>query len=235
MTTIGANITLNPIVNHGKLYFDFILLIFNCKKYEYKATKQKQTWLKDFTAIPFFHVRGDPLLLVDFYIDYHNNLLWVKTLDDYNSLPKKVIAAYKAMSELFVFKYIFKTDDDQNLISINFLKTLQSLLLETKPRIHYGGHLIKVERAYLSQYYRIHPELPTRLPVLATKYCSGRFYFLSDLAVNQLIDTKTELIDKEYLEDYAIGYHLDEIFKTNLLNLDTNKHFVDFSYYEDAI
>jgi len=214
----------------NKLYFDFILLIFNCQKYEYKAAKQKETWLKSVTTIPYFHVRGDIALETDFHIDYLNNLLWVKAADDYNSLPKKVIAAYKAVSELFVFKYIFKTDDDQNLTSVNFFKTLQSVLLDTKPQIHYGGHLIKVERAYLSQYYRIHPELPTRLPVLACKYCSGRFYFLSDLAVTYLITNKDELINKEYLEDYAIGYHLDDAFKPNILNLDTNKHFVDFSY-----
>jgi len=217
-----------PILNHGKLYFDFILLIFNCKKYEYKAAKQKETWLKAVTTIPYFHIRGDPLLATDYQIDYRYNLLLVKVLDDYNSLPKKVVAAYKAINELFVFKYIFKTDDDQNLTSIHFFKTLQSVLLDTKPQIHYGGHLIKVERPYLSQYYRIHPELPTRLPVLATNYCSGRFYFLSDMAVKQLIDTKSELINNEYLEDYAIGYHLDDMFKTNILNLDTNKHFIDF-------
>jgi hypothetical protein len=218
------------MTTNGKLYFDFILLIFNCKKYEYKAAKQKETWLKDVTTIPYFHIRGDPLLATDYQIDYNNNLLLVKVLDDYNSLPKKVVAAYKAINELFVFKYIFKTDDDQNLTSVNFFKTLQSVLLDTKPQIHYGGHLINVERPYLSQYYRIHPELPTRLPVLACKYCSGRFYFLSNSATKHLIDTKSELINNEYLEDYAIGYHLDDMFKTNILNLDTNKHFIDFSY-----
>ena len=216
------------ILNHGKLYFDFILLIFNCEKYEYKAAKQKETWLKAVTTIPYFHVRGDTLLETEYRVDYHDNILWLKVADDYNSLPKKVVAAYKAVNELFVFKYIFKTDDDQNLISPHFLNTLKGLLLDKKPQIHYGGHLIKVERAYMSQYYRIHPELPTRLPVLACKYCSGRFYFLSDSAVTQLITNKADLINNEYLEDYAIGYHLDDEFKTNILNLDTNKHFVDF-------
>jgi hypothetical protein len=212
----------------NKLYFDFILLIFNCKKYEYKAAKQKETWLKEVTTIPYFHVRGDIALEIEFYIDYDNNILWVKVDDDYNSLPKKVVAAYNAVNELFVFKYIFKTDDDQNLTSVDFFKTLQSVLLDTKPKIHYGGHLINVERPYLSQYYRIHPELPTILPVLATNYCSGRFYFLSDTATKYLITNKADLINKEYLEDYAIGYHLDPMLKTNMLKLDTNKHFVDF-------
>jgi hypothetical protein len=210
-------------------FTEFILLIFNCEKYRYKALKQKETWLKNFTSLPFFHVIGNPQLTNDYLFIYSENILYVKTEDDYNSLPKKVIAAYEAVQKEFIFKYIFKTDDDQNLIQIKFLDILKNLLINKLPKIHYGGEFINVDKPYLSQYYNIHPELPKHLPVLKTQYCSGRFYILSDLAIQYLI-SKKELICKEYLEDYAIGYYLDPVLKTNILNLQTNKYFIDFNF-----
>ena len=206
---------------------DFILLIFNCKRYEYKALKQRETWLKD-VSIPYFHVQGVPELESDYQFDDDNHFLYVKVLDDYNSLPKKVIAAYHAVNQEYTFKYIFKTDDDQQLLDIKFLVTLQKILQTKIPKIHYGGHIVNVEKPYLSQYHTIHNELPKFLPVLATRYCSGRFYFLSDLAIKQLL-TKTVAIGKEYLEDYAIGYYLDPALKTTMLKLQTNKYFIDYN------
>lgn len=208
------------------LHFDFILLIFNCKKYEYKALKQKEMWLKELTFMPYFHVQGEPNLETEYQIDYNTNKLYVKVDDDYNSLPKKVIAAYNAINQLFVFKYIFKTDDDQNLSDIKFFTAIQKILLSKTPKIHYAGYVIDVQMPYLSQYNKIHPELPSELPVYPTKYCSGRFYLLSDLAIQQLISKKT-LIEGEYLEDYAIGYYLDPLLKTTMLNVQTNKYFTD--------
>ena len=208
---------------------DFILLIFNCKKYEYKALKQKQTWLKDVTFMPYFHVLGDPSLISDYYFDHANHILLVKTLDDYVSLPKKVIAAFNAIYNEFVFKYVFKTDDDQQLSSAKFLTTIQQIVSTKVPKIHYGGHIVDVTKPYLSQYHTIHSELPTQLPVLPTRYCSGRFYLLSDLAVQYLI-TKRANIEGEFLEDYAIGYYLDGVLKTSMLNIQTNKYFTDFEF-----
>lgn len=208
---------------------DFILLIFNCKKYNYKALKQKETWLKDFNLMPYFHVIGEPNLDSDYNFDTTNKILYVKVEDDYNSLPKKVIAAYSAINKEYIFKFIFKTDDDQELVFPKFLTTIQKLLLDplNGSKIHYGGHIVDVDKPYLSQYHTIHPELPENIPVLKTQYCSGRFYFLSDLAIQQLI-TRSAQIGKEYLEDYAIGYNLDPVLKKNILNIQTNKYFVDF-------
>lgn len=212
---------------------EFILLIFNCQKYRHKALTQKKTWLKDFNIMPYFHVIGEPTLDTDYRFDYSENVLYLKVFDDYNSLPKKVIKAYEAVNKEFAtkFKYIFKTDDDQNLNNIKFLTTLKNLLLTKNPTIHYGGHIVNVDKPYLSQYNRIHPELPSYLPVLQTKYCSGRFYILSAMAVKDLLG-KRELIELEYLEDYAIGFFLDNDFKTNMLNIETNKYFTDFELFE---
>ena len=38
--------------------------------------------------------------------DFNNSILYVKTNDDYVSLPKKVIAAYEAIHETYIYKYI---------------------------------------------------------------------------------------------------------------------------------
>jgi len=205
---------------------EFILLILNCKKYHFKSLKQKETWLKNFTLMPYFHVIGEPELNTNYKFDHDNNILYVKTPDDYNSLPKKVIAAFTAVNQEYTYEYIFKTDDDQMLHNIKFLTTIQSLLKNKIPKIHYAGNIINVLNPYLSQYNIIHPELPENLPILKTRYCNGRFYTLSALAIQQLI-SKTAAINKEYLEDYAIGYNLAPVLKTNMLHIYTNKYFTD--------
>lgn len=207
---------------------DYILLILNCKKYIYKASKQKETWLKNFTLMPYFHVIGDIELTTNYMFDRENNILYVKTEDDYNSLPQKVISAFIAVSLEYKFEYIFKTDDDQMLQIEHFLPSIQSILKKKTPKVHYGGNIIKVAKPYLSQYHKIHPELPHNLPVLATTYCNGRFYLLSALAIQQLI-TKSKCICREYLEDYAIGLNLDPVLKKNTLFIDSNKYFCDFT------
>jgi len=124
------------------------------------------------------------------------------------------------------FKYIFKTDDDQMLIKPNFFDTIINLISNKIPIVHYGGYIVDVPQPYLSQYCKVHPELPTYLPVLKTRYCNGRFYFLSSKAISVLI-SKREKIKEEYLEDYAIGYYLPELYKENMLNISTDKIFKD--------
>ena len=207
---------------------DFILLIMNCEKYSWKADIQRNTWLKNIPPyLKYYHVIGDENLETEYkFVNENNNILYVKTLDDYNSLPNKVITAYKAINETFEYKYIFKTDDDQNLVNEKFFDVLKNLLISKTPQTHYGGHVVDVNKPYLSEYYKLHPELPKHLPLLVTKYCSGRFYFLSSKAVSYLL-TQRENIIKEFLEDYAIGYNLHDYFKQNLLKLQTSKSFKD--------
>ena len=215
------------------LQVDYILLIFNCKKYGYKAQLQKDTWIPLMTKnLLHFHVQGDPNLETDYQFIKEENLLLVKVEDDYNSLPKKVIRAFQAIKETYQFKYIFKTDDDQEVTNIKFFDTV-ILLLNRKyddfeTRIYYGGYIVNVQNPYQSQYYRIHAELPENLLVKATKYCSGRFYFLSCDAVRFLVEDRKADVEAEYLEDYAVGYHLADKFKINMLPLDTNTYFIDF-------
>jgi hypothetical protein len=206
---------------------EFIMLILNCKKYAKKALFQKMTWLKLIPpSLKYYHVIGDEQLETDFHFDNENNVLFVKTADDYVSLPKKVIAAYSAIYKTFDFKYLFKTDDDQILVNNHFFEMICGLINVTKPKTHYGGFIVDIKQPYLSEYHILHPELPKHLPLYATKYCSGRFYFLSSDAIKYLL-LKRENIEKEYLEDYAIGFNLNVKFKMNMLNICSNKYFTD--------
>jgi hypothetical protein len=205
---------------------EYIMLIMNCKKYLKKAKFQKMTWLKNIPSyLRFYHVIGEPELDDYYKFDHENHILWIKVEDDYNSLPKKVIRAYEAVTNTFDFKYLFKTDDDQILVNDKFFDVVKGLT-SSNNRIHYGGYIVDVKQNYLSQYYKIHPELPEYLPVLQTKYCSGRFYFLSKAALNNLL-TRKNFIEKEFLEDYAIGFNLAPYYKENMINLITNKFFTD--------
>ena len=205
---------------------EYIMLIMNCKKYLKKAKFQKMTWLKNIPSyLRFYHVIGDPELEEYYKFDDENKILWIKVEDDYNSLPKKVVRAYEAVYKTFEFRYLFKTDDDQILVNNKFFDVIKGLTnMETK--IHYGGYIVDVKQNYLSQYHKVHPELPEYLPVLRTKYCSGRFYFLSIAAISNIL-SKKKIIEKEYLEDYAIGLNLDPYYKENMINLLTNKFFTD--------
>ena len=217
---------------------DYVLLIFNCVKYRHKALKQKDTWIKQLPKLQnnliYFHVIGNPDLEseTDYLFDETERILWLKVADDYNSLPKKVINAYETISKVYNFKYIFKTDDDQMVMSIQFfdslIKVLNSRYHDLKKRIHYGGNVVDVKEAYKSEYYRLHPELPTNLIVQKTQYCSGRFYLLSHNVVACLLFKKDDICN-EYLEDYAIGFHMPIAgFKEQMLRLDIGAFFTDF-------
>jgi hypothetical protein len=206
---------------------EYIMLIMNCKKYSKKAELQKSTWLKTTPSyLRFYHVIGEPELETKYKFDNENKILWIKVEDDYNSLPKKVIRSYEAIYETFEFKYLFKTDDDQMLVNNKFFDVIKDVISIKNNKIHYGGYVVDVKHNYLSQYHKIHPELPEYLPILQTKYCSGRFYFLSKQAIANLV-SKKQFIEKEFLEDYAIGFNLDQYYKLNIINLATDKFFND--------
>ena len=197
---------------------DFILLILNCKKYRYKAELQKSSWLKTLPEnIIYFHVIGNIELETDYLFDYPNKILYVKTPDDYISLPYKVIQAYLAINNEYHYKYIFKTDDDQELTDTFFFNNLIQTIENTTP--NYGGKDIHIYSDYNSLYYIEHPELPRNIILKPTFYCNGRFYILSKIAVMNLLEKK-EIIKTEYFEDYAIGYYLDNNIKKHFLRID---------------
>jgi hypothetical protein len=208
--------------------FDYILIILNCKKYRAKADIQKNTWLKHIPSnIKYYHIIGDKDKCneQDILIDDTNSIIYTNTLDDYNSLPSKVITVLKGIYSTFNFKYIFKTDDDQNLISKTFFPDLIKLLETSK--YHYGGLCLTV-KDHISTYYTVHDCLPRDLLLKGTTYANGRFYLLSKLAVCDLVSKKKD-IEKHIIEDHAIGLYLDNKYKepNSLLNFNNTLYFKD--------
>ena len=213
-----------------KIVTPYILLILNCEKYKYKADKQKQTWLKniqEYQNMVYFHIIGNKekcaASSLDYILDNENHILYTSTNDDYLSLPDKIITAMKAINETYDYEYIFKTDDDQDLIQPSFFKTIIPLLNPSK--YHYGGLHMRVPDHY-SNYYRVHNELPKQLFLKGTTYCNGRFYLLSKEAVENLLKKKQE-ISKHIIEDHAIGLYLDNEYKQKCLLLNSSKYFKD--------
>jgi len=211
---------------------EFIMLIMNCKRYVKKALYQKMTWLKQIPPyIKYYHIIGDENLDAEYVFDNDNQILYIKVADDYNSLPKKVIRAFSAINNTFNFKYLFKTDDDQIVSNHKFLDMLTGLIKAKQPESHYGGYIVELKQPSFSKYHFIHSELPPNIPLCATKYCSGRFYFLSSEAIQDLI-SKKDSVEKEYFEDYAIGFNLHKKYKQEILLINTNKYFTDIELSE---
>ena len=212
--------------------YDLIIGVYSCQKYMNTRLKAiKETWLKKLPSnIKYFHIIGDKKICDDknIHIDFNENIIYCNSDDDYNSLPSKVITTLDGINELFDYKYIFKTDDDQNLKKPNFFIQFPKLILNKDPISHYGGFSIIVN-THISNYYMIHNCLPKDIKLEATTYCNGRFYYLSKSAVENLI-LKKELIKNRYIEDHAIGYYLDDSFKNNMEKFDSRKCFDD--YYE---
>jgi hypothetical protein len=214
----------------------YILLILNCYKYKYKADRQIKTWLKKLdnneSNIIYFHVIVDVEKCknndnADYFFDFSNKILYTKTNDDYLSLPHKVITALEAVNHTYNYDYIFKTDDDQELVDDGFFNKMMTTLSTKK--YNYGGRLLNVNDHY-STYYTVHSELPKKLLLRRTSYCSGRFYFLSEAAVIDLLDKK-EHIKEHVIEDHAIGYYMDDHLKKNALHFFSDRFFRDAHFY----
>jgi hypothetical protein len=214
--------------NFENITNEIILLIMNCKKYNKKKRFQEKTWLNNLPShILYYHIIGNSQLKKDYEFDNINNILYVCCNDDYCNLPKKVIRSYEAIYNHFKnLKYIFKTDDDQIIYNLNFFNTLTDILKNKENTIHYGGNIIHVSKPSYCLYHQIHPVLPKNIVLKPTKYSNGRFYFLSKKSIKHLIKKK-KLIDEEYIEDYAIGFYLDQKLKEYMLHINTDCYFRD--------
>lgn len=203
-----------------------IMLIMNCKKYRHKAEVQKETWLANLPKeIIYFHVIGESEIEEEYILSEDNNLLIIKTEDTYQSLPKKVIKSFEIINKLYDYTYIFKSDDDQMYVeSYNFFDLLISHLNNSS--LHYGGKVIDIKIPTLCKYFLYHPELPRDIILRPTQYCNGRFYFLSKECIIELLKEK-ENIEKEYIEDYAIGQYIPNKYKMIICYIDNDKYFKD--------
>jgi hypothetical protein len=203
---------------------EVVWLILSCEAYAAKADRQKQTWLRHVTD-PYFHVIGRPNLPTPFEVDHEGHRLWVRAPDDYPSLPRKTIAALAAIDALFTYRFVFKTDDDQDVPRVEAWRKIVCGILRTRP-VHYGGQLVTLPAPSCSDSYRLHPELGGPLALKAGRYCTGRFYLLSSLAVDSLLLRRAEM-EAEVFEDYAVGQYLDPVCFSYLLPLQTSQWFSD--------
>lgn len=200
----------------------YILLIFSCFKYQHKAQQQKETWLKNLPKdIEYFHVMANEKIQEDFIIDKENKLIILKCEDDYVNLPKKVIRAYEVVYSCFNFDFILKTDDDQQA-DVEFFKNITNLI--NCFDVNYGGFSIRINQRMSTGRDPLHPEV-TDVIREPTRYCNGRFYFLSKLAIADLLTKKKEF-EQRQVEDYSVGFYLSERIKEKTIYLpDTEKWF----------
>jgi hypothetical protein len=151
--------------------------------------------------IIYFHVIGsrDRCVSSEFLIDLHGRVVYTRTGDDYNSLPHKVITAVHAVHSCLDYDYIYKTDDDQNLVRPDFFPWLRDRVTS------YGGYRCDVN-THISGYWEVHDELPRDVLLEATTYCAGRFYFMNRETAAGLLRYRDEF-EKRFIEDHAVGYY----------------------------
>ena len=226
----------------------YILLLFSCHKYKHKREIQNKLWVNTIkqkykSTMDVYHVLGTPDLFNEderenFYqLNETEKILHINCPDDYISLSKKVILSYKAINDLITnhnrkYNFVFKSDDDQILDGFNFFGDIIKKLESSPQKLHYGGRKV-VAKKHKSVYHRYHPELPDDLMLDECMYCNGRFYFLSIDAIQHLL-TKEKEISKYMIEDYGIGYYLDNKYKDTLLEFDNARVFKDYETYVNA-
>jgi len=206
---------------------DFILLILNCQAYRHKAKLQKKLWVDNLPCfIKHFYIIGDETLIDDYM--FWEDTLYVKCKDDYSSLPIKIISAIKAISKVYDYKYIFKTDDDQMLVNKNFFKQLCDELIADREKYDYGGFIVDVKDHYTE--YKS-SQIQKKIKLNACKYANGRFYLLSKKSSNHLLSVSHKFYDYIY-EDYSIGYELSNVKDLKIKMLDSQfDDFMDIDIY----
>jgi|TARA_B100000085_G_scaffold135735_1_gene123573 hypothetical protein len=182
----------------------YVLIILGCFKYLDKIKKQKEGWLKHLPKeIDYFHVVGDENLEKEYVIDKEENLITLRCPDDYINLPKKTMRALEAVNKELDYDIILKTDDDQNA-NVEFFKNITNLI--NCYDANYGGFAIDIYIPHDVGIDGEHPEV-TDTYREQNRYCNGRFYFLSKLAVWDLI-SKKEVFEQRQVEDFSIGLYL---------------------------
>ena len=193
---------------------DFILLILNCQAYRHKATLQKKLWVDNLPCfIKHFYIIGDETLIDDYM--FWDDILYVKCKDDYLSLPIKIMSAIKAVSKVYNYKYLFKTDDDQMLVNKNFFTQLCDEINQEK--YDYGGFIVDIKDHYTE--YKSN-QIQKKIKLNACQYANGRFYLLSKKSCDHLLTVSHKFYDYIY-EDYSIGYELSNIKDLKIKKLDS--------------
>lgn len=90
---------------------DIVIVIISCKKYEWRRVLQESS-LSNIKNLTYYYIVGSPEKCGDQKYIFENKTLYLNEPDDYISLPKKVMGAFRAIHENYDYKYIIKMDDD---------------------------------------------------------------------------------------------------------------------------
>jgi len=175
-------------------------MILNCKKYRYKAQRQIDSWLKEIT-LPWFHIIGDPELSTEFLEDSENSIIYVKCKDTYEQLPIKTHLGISAINKIFPdLKYILKTDDDM----VCEIKELHEVLEKIEGYDYGGNPWFSGTYECTYHYANVDEEFRKPVPLVGITYSTGRFYFISAVAIKKIIESR-EWFNSNMFEDYAVA------------------------------
>lgn len=187
--------------------------ILSCKKYKNRRDKQNLSN----SIFEYKYFVGDPTLTTAIEED---QVVYLPCKDEYEFLPIKVLLMLDWIYKNKKVDYVFKTDDD---IIFNFEKLQELYYFVSSNNIKYAGHFISTN-SYLSDYHqdKCDNEIKNYLFLIKKcQYCAGGGYFLSNDAIQTIIEKNTDydkIMQTEIFEDYFIGRFLNEngIFPTSI-------------------
>ena len=187
-----------------------IVLILSCQKNAER--RLNQTWAKHSFV---YYVVGDPDMEEDYKRE--DNILYVKCEDDICHLPKKFICGLNVVNTLFEYKYVYVTEDDYMICKSTLFRDIYVAMEKYKG--DYGGTNCMINEEKMAGAFKKHDDFPFTVMLKPCSYMKKGLIVLSHKSVLDLL-SKREDIEKEYVCDYAIGYHLDKTLKRVLLNTD---------------
>jgi hypothetical protein len=221
-------VSLNLAHNYKINYDNIVLLILNCKKYDYKRQTQIKDWIQKIQIRNWFHIQGDLDLEDDYHINMEEHLITIKISDDYISLPKKVYLAFEIILNRFPeTTYILKTDDDMNC-NIEYFDRVLYLIKD----YDYGGFLINIEKDDMSNYHFKRCDDRNLRINRKSLMANGRFYFLSRKSINYLLENKDIFYNSTY-EDNTVGYVLSNKYDITILSLPMITLFEEYEHELD--
>jgi len=172
-----------------------MLLIISCNQNKDQLEIIYDSWLK-YSKIPYVIVIGNPDQIDNYIFDESSRKLYIKSKDDYDSLPFKVYYGISIIKKLWNPSFIIKIDDD---IFLNPIK-LYSWIYD-EPHCDYEGVKASFE-------IDIESSNTTVLTSQKILYCGGPMYFISSNAINIITQHMKPGLFKD--EDVNIGYTLSK-------------------------
>ena len=173
-----------------------MILLISCEKYKIRIPFMIQRWISYLKKTPYVIAIGKPDLEKPFEFDEDTRILFIKCLDNYDSLSSKVYGAICAIKELWNPEFIIKIDDDVCVKTEVFEQWIYE-----EEHFPYEGNATKFIKEQetpdhyknFSQHTKRYPDdFPTNI-----RYCGGPMYYLNREAIDILV---------KYMKPYDILY-----------------------------